>query len=304
MIDIRLPNITGATPQEQMAQMQSYMRQFVEQLQWALSNIDNMQQSGAYNVQQKETPSQATAYPYDIASTFAALKPLIIKSADIVNAYYEKISTRLEGVYVAVSDFGVFQEKTSQDILSNSTEIVQAFTNIQEVKTGLNTNIDSLLDEVGALDTNLQSIKEGVENNIIDITGEISKLETDIITYNDGIDNSLRDLAEDLKEVNEVLVEVNANIRSGLLYEDENGISVYGLEIGQTNTINGVEVFNKYAQFTSEKISFFDQNGTEVAYISDYKLYITNAEFTGMVKFGAFLLDTTAGFRLKWVGRG
>ena len=52
------------------------------------------------------------------------------------------------------------------------------------------------------------------------------------------------------------------------------------------------------------RMSFYDQNGTEVAYISDYKLYITHAEFTGTVKYGAFLLDTSAGFRLKWIGRG
>lgn len=304
MIDFRLPNITGATPKEQMAQMQNYMRYFVEQLQWALNNINYAQPTESNTPQPKETKSVTAAFPYDPVTSFAALKPLIIKSAEIVNAYYDKISTRLDGVFVASSDFGTFQEQTAQDILSNSTEIEQAFTNIQEVKTGLNTNIDSLEGEVGALDTNLKGIKEGVENNLHAITGEIGQLETDIIAYKDDIDNSLRDLEASMVEINSVLVEVNANIRSGLLYEDDNGIPVYGLEIGQKNFIDGVEVFNKYARFTSGRLSFYDQNDTEVAYISDYKLYITNAEFTGMVKYGAFLLDTTAGFRLKWVGRG
>ena len=96
---------------------------------------------------------------------------------------------------------------------------------------------------------------------------------------------------------------MNAHIKPGILYY-EDGIPVYGLEIGQKNTIDGVEVFNKYARFTSNKLSFYDQNGTEVAYISDYKLYITNMEITGTAKFGAFLLNTTKGFRLKCVGRG
>ena len=304
MIDFRLPNITGATPQEQMAQMQSYMRQFVEQLQWALNSINNVQPSESTTTQPKETKSVTAAFPYDPTSSFAALKPLIIKSAEIVNAYYDKISTRLEGVFVASSDFGAFQEQTAQDILSNSTEIVQAFTNVQEVRTGLVGNIEAITDVVAALDTNLQDTKEGVENNLHAITGEIGQLETDIIAYKDDIDNSLRDIEESMVEINSVLVEVNANIRSGLLYEDDNGIPVYGLEIGQKNFIDGEEVFNKYARFTSGRLSFYDQNDTEVAYISDYKLYITNAEFTGMVKYGAFLLDTTAGFRLKWVGRG
>lgn len=304
MIDFRLPNITGATPQEQMAQMQSYMRQFVEQLQWALNNIDYGKASESNAPQPKETKSVTAAFPYDAVSSFAALKPLIINSAEIVNAYYDTIKTRLEGVFIAESDFGVYQKQTAQEIQSNSTEIEQAFTNVQEVRTGLGGNIDALEEEIGALDTNLQGIKAGVENNLHAITGEVGQLETDIIAYKDDIDNSLQNIQADINNINYTLVEVNANIRSGLLYEDENGIPVYGLEIGQKNMIDGVEVFNKYARFTSGRLSFYDQNDTEVAYISDYKLYITNAEFTGMVKYGAFLLDTTEGFRLKWVGRG
>lgn len=303
MFDFRLPNITGATPQEQMAQMQNYMRQFVEQLQWALSNIESSQGNVVQATPQKEESSRTPAVPFDATSAFAALKPLIIKSADIVNAHYEQIRTRMEGAYVAVSDFGVFQEQTSQDILSNSTEIEQSFTNIQEVRTGLGSNIDSLEAEVGALDTNLQDMKEGVENNLHAITGEVGELETIVTSYKDDMDNSLRDMQAAIDGINSVLVEVNAYMRSGLLYEDE-GIPVYGLEVGQKNIIDGVEVFNKYARFTSGRLSFYDQNGTEVAYISDYKLYITNAEFTGSVKYGAFLLDTSKGFRLKWVGRG
>lgn len=303
MFDFRIPNITGATPQEQMVQMQNYMRQFVEQLQWALSSIESTGASVSQTASQKEEQTRTPAYPYDTATIFAELKPLIIKSADIVNAYYEKISTRLEGVYVAASDFGTFQEKTTQDILSNSTEITQAFTNTQEVKTGLNTNIDTLADEVGVLDTNLQDVKEGVENNLHAITGEIGELETDIIAYKDDVDNSLRDMRDGIDGINNILVEVNANIRSGLLYEDENGIPVYGLEIGQKNTIDGVEVFNKYARFTSDRLSFYDKNGTEVAYIGDKKLYIRNVEVTGTYTIGRFV-DTVlpdGSVVTKWV---
>ena len=65
-----------------------------------------------------------------------------------------------------------------------------------------------------------------------------------------------------------------------------------------------MEVFNKYARFTAGRLSFYDKNDIEVAYISDYKLYITNAEIKGTLKLGAFLIDTSKGFRLKWVGRG
>ena len=226
MFDFRLPNITGATPQEQMAQMQNYMRQFVEQLQWALSNIESSQGNVVQATPQKEEPSRTPAVPFDAASAFAALKPLIIKSADIVNAHYEQIRTRMEGAYVAVSDFGVFQEQTSQDILSNSTEIEQSFTNIQEVRTGLGSNIEALTDTIDTIDTDLQDMKEGVENNLHAITGEVGELETIITSYKDDVDNSLRDMQAAIDSLNSVLVEVNAYMRSGLLYEDENSIPV------------------------------------------------------------------------------
>ena len=37
---IRYPNITGKTPEEQIAQMKSYLHQLVDQLNWVLSVMD------------------------------------------------------------------------------------------------------------------------------------------------------------------------------------------------------------------------------------------------------------------------
>ena len=129
---------------------------------------------------------------------------------------------------------------------------------------------------------------------------EIIQSSTDI----EQIFSDLQGIFTDIENLSFTLAEVNAHIKSGLLYYDDEGIPVYGLEIGQKNTIDGEEVFNKYARFTSDRLSFYDQNDTEVAYISDYKLYITNAEVTGTLKLGGFLIDTSKGLTIKWVGRG
>jgi hypothetical protein len=281
MVDFRLPNITGATPQEQMAQMQNYMRQFVEQLQWALNTIETSQGNASQSTPQKEEPTRTPAQPYDAATAFTALKPLIIKSADIINAYYESISKRLEGVYVAVSDFGTFQEHTIQDIETNSKENTQAFTHIQEVKAGVATDIKTITDEVG-------------------------RLETDIITYKDDVDNSLKDVQKGIDSINASLAEVNATIKSGLLYYDANGLPVYGLEIGQKTKVDDVEVFNKFARFTADRLSFYDQNGSEVAYISDRKLYINHVEIRGTFRMGGFVKSVLADKSIvkRWVDRG
>lgn len=240
--DLRLPNITGATEREQLSQIKGYLYQLVQQLQWALSTIET---SSAPN----QVASQASqnvivkAKAKNAEVDFNALKALIIKSADIVDAYYDEISERLTGLYVASSDFGTYIEETDSKIKKTSTDITQNYTNIQKILT-------------------------------------------------------------DVENLSFSLAESQAHINSGLIYYDDDGIPVYGLEIGQKNTVDGEEVFNKYARFTSGRLSFYDRNDTEVAYISDYKLYITNAEITGSLRLGAFQINTSKGFSLKYVGRG
>lgn len=239
MPQLRFPNITGQTEREQMVQLKSYLYQLVGDLQFALDNVGVA--NNATTTPKSTTPAlKDTANP---EATFSAIKSLIIKSADIVQAYYEEISTRLNGMYVAESDFGTFVENTEQEIKQSSTDIEQIFTNVQKI-------------------------------------------------------------SSDIEDITFTLGEVNAHIKSGILYYDDDDLPVYGLEVGQKNTIDGEEVFNKYARFTSDRLSFYDPNGTEVAYISDYKLYISKAEVTGTLKLGAFLIDTSKGFTLKYVGRG
>lgn len=244
-IEIRLPNITGITEREQLAQVKSYLYQLAQQLQWALGTVGTS--SGQAAAVQITSKTDASVLPSGVVAqtTFNALKPLIIKSADIVSAYYEEISRRLEGEYVAQSDFGTYTESTSQQINETSTGVERLFENVQKIIT----DIDTL---------------------------EYSVIET------------------------------HAHIRPGLLYYDEQGVPIYGLEIGQKKVIDGEEVFNKYARFTSDRLSFYDQNNSEVAYISDNKLYIANVEVLVSIKRGGLIeivLDNGDTVE-KWAGRG
>lgn len=241
-LDLRLPNITGATEREQLVQIRSYLYQLASQLQWALNTIDTSSASQkVVNQTQRNVIAQAKEQDTEVA--FNALKPLIIKSAEIVEAYYEEINTRLSGSYVASSDFGTYVEETELKLSQSS---------------------------------------EGITQNY----------------------NKTQQLVTDIANLDFAFAESQAHINSGILYEDEDGLPVYGIEVGQRNTIDGAEVFNKYARFTADRLSFYDKNEKEVAYISDYKLYITNAEISGILKLGAFQIDTTKGFNLKYVGRG
>ena len=242
-IDIRLPNITAKDAEGQLKQLQSYMHQLVEQLNWALNNIESGGSNAIYinGKQASDSDNKKT----DPTVTFNDIKGLIIKSADIVTAYYEEINRRLSGIYVAESKFGTFSEETSNSIQENSKNIASIYSNIQQIIT-------------------------------------------------------------DIENVEHTLIEVNAHIKSGLLYYDDSGAPVYGLEIGQRTEIDGEEIFNKYARFTSDKLSFYDSNDNEVAYISDKKLYITHVEVIGSFTLGGFV-DTVlsdGSVLTKWVAGG
>lgn len=85
----------------------------------------------------------------------------------------------------------------------------------------------------------------------------------------------------DVEEIRSALLEVSASIRTGLLYEREDG-PVYGVEIGQQEREDGVVRFRKFARLTADRLSFYDRNDTEVAYVSDSALHVTSAEVAAL----------------------
>lgn len=241
-VQIKTPNITATTDRERLQQIQSYLYQMAQQLQWAFDTIDTGGSTGTAAGNAAVTQQSAAKTASD--STFAGVKDLIIKSADIVNAYYAQISKRLEGVYVAQSDFGTYTQETALEIQANSQSIQQLYTNTQK----LSGTVDTLYDSY---------------------------------------------------------IGTNAYLKSGVLEEKADGTPIYGLEIGQRNTVGGTDVFDKFARFTADRMSFYDSNDVEVAYISDYKLYITNAEITGSLWLsGRFKIYYKGGLAFQWIGGG
>ena len=236
-IDLRLPNITGTTPAEQMAQMQSYMHQLVQQLNWALNTVDEAESENTSNVVANNSSEDVLSKKAE--DTFNSIKALIIKSADIVKAYEETIMTNFNGTYFADSDFGTYLEQTSRSIEDNSKYTKDVYTNVQT------------------------------------ITDKVNVLEEDVRT-------------------------TNAYIKRGLLGYAENGNAIYGVEVGETTT-DGAYI--KYARFKADRLSFFDANGNEVAYIGNGCLYILGtSRFIGDVFFGGYKADTSDGVAFTWIG--
>lgn len=134
--DITLPNINAPTEEGKNAQMRSYLYQLAEQLKYALNALDT--EAANRMVQQAARSAASAKTPDEVLADFNAIKALVITSADIVEAYYEKISEKFSGLYVAKSSFpngdeAAFIEQTQQEIVKNSTDITQNFTNVQSI---------------------------------------------------------------------------------------------------------------------------------------------------------------------------
>ena len=98
---------------------------------------------------------------------FSSLKALIIKSADIVNAYYEEISRKLSGEYVAQSDFGTFRQETRQSITENSQGITRAFSDLQTIENTL-AELSGAVTQVNAW---IKTGKLGEDENSVPVYG-------------------------------------------------------------------------------------------------------------------------------------
>lgn len=345
MIDLRYPNITGNSEREQLAQMKSYLHQLVGELQFAIGGIETTSSSLSYTTKETgvaQVPSSSNHQSSSNAeANFASIKALIIKSADIVEAYYEEINKKLQGEYLAISDFGIYKESTQLDLNATSERITQNYTNVQEISA----NLAGAYDSMDALDSDLREEIQASNDRIDEANNALSVLEGDIGDTNSRVDNlgnalqtstkslqeSIRDVDGSVSLVNELLegaksqlqgsindikprvesletfvLETKAYVKTGALYNTDGGVAAYGIEVGQNVDVNGQEVYRKYARFTSEKLSFYDANDIEVAYISDKKLYIRIAEITVSFQIGGLIdvVMSNGDVVTKWVGEG
>lgn len=345
-MELRFPNITGTTEREQLVQMKSYLHQLVGELQFAIGGIETTNTSLTYS--QREANAAPVSFSSNAQSSsnaqadFASIKALIIKSADIVDAYYEEINKKLQGEYLAMSDFGIYKESTQLDLNATSERITQNFTNVQQISA----NLAGAYEYMDALDSNLRAEIQASNDRIDEYNTDVSELENrinntnsrveavgaDLKDYNDSLQKSIEDVGGSVSLVNNLLegaksqlqgsiddIKVTVKnlqdtvlltagyVRMGELYRTSADIPVYGVEVGQNVEDKGEIVFRKYARFIAERLSFFDASDREVAYISDKKLFINQAEINVTFKIGGFqdfVIENSGDVVTKWVGVG
>lgn len=159
--NIRLPNITAKDTEGKMVQMQSYMHQLVEQLNWALDTVDNAINGNSANIKMSSamrSSKNSSTSEQEALDIFNSLKALIISSADIVLAYEDAMKETFNGIYVAQSDFGTYQRQTSLNILTNSTSINEVYKNVQGISNAQGT---------GSLDQFEKSVEAYIKRGLI-----------------------------------------------------------------------------------------------------------------------------------------
>lgn len=119
----------------------SYLYQMAEQLNAALAQMpgDTLTQVQTKAVQEI-VGSVAGQTGKTAAAQASALRSLITKTADTIYASMDELETSLRGEYLAVSEFGTFQEELDAQIRATADGVVQSYdydTKLQALQEGM-----------------------------------------------------------------------------------------------------------------------------------------------------------------------
>lgn len=233
-----MPPRPDGSVEEQLQRQYAYLFQMAQQL-----NLAAQQVSG------EAAPSAAAAVGVGEAQQYDTLKSLIVKTARQVEREMERLTARLEGEYVASSDFGTYVER-----------------------------LNSYLEADPAAITQYYSFASALQSDINAVSADFADYRADTQGY----------------------------IRTGIVDYD-GAVPVYGVAVGQgltTREVDGetvVEQNNFRATFTATKLSFW-QDTTEIAYVSNNKMYINNITVLQAMTLGKWELTTRSGLAFKWIG--
>ena len=250
MSSLPMPPCPAGSVQQQLTQQYSYLFQMAQQLNLALSSLENGTAAGTAAAQRRSGKKTAAAADSpDQAQQYNNLKSMIVKTAQQVRRSMEQLEVRLGEEYVAASQFGTYVQRLSAYLEANPEALTQYYSFCSD-----------LAADVKAVDAAFSSYR----------------------------------------------LDTEGYIRTGIVYY-EGASPVYGVAVGQnltTTEIDGhqvVEQNNFRAVFTAQRLSFW-QDSTEIAYVSNNRLYITNITVLDSITIGPWRMDSVMGLAFKWIG--
>ena len=227
MADIRRPNITGRTTEEKLSQITAYLYQLTNQLNFAIKSTESMATVSVKDQDGNDVSESASA-----EKTFFMVKDLIIKSADIVNAYYETISKKLSGKYVATSDFGTFKQETNAQLTATSTSVTQNYESIQSIESDIE-NLNELRKDncyikTGWLDDNetIAGVEVGKVSEVDGVTQTaFARFTTNKLVFFDDAGHELGSFSDYRLYVNVVVVREKLQFEGSYILDPSNGLA-------------------------------------------------------------------------------
>ena len=136
MNEIRMPTIRSTSTDGQVKEIREYLYQLTNNLNVALKSVEKQEENYKTAIEfikaTIDKPIEEKA-----AETFVSLKNLIIKSADIIDSYYDEIATKLEGHYMALTnngeDYAKFVEDTKNYQIDTSTSNTNVYESVQKI---------------------------------------------------------------------------------------------------------------------------------------------------------------------------
>lgn len=263
-MNIPLPQQLTGSDREQLQGMKTYLFQLAQELQFALGSVEKQiltVQDTAANADREVSRISESQTP---KAQFSALKALIIKSADIVEAYYEEINRRLSGQYLAISDFGTYRQETEQVITENSQGITRVFSDVQTISTSLGQTqadlgdlrqetqqgLQSNADAISLVNTSVQTFETSLgqaQSDIQGISTSVSQAQADI----QGISASVSQTQSNVDDLNTSLGQAQADIQTidASVAKAQSDIQTIGTSVSQVQTdIQGINTTVNQAQ--------------------------------------------------------
>ena len=297
---------TNATPNDdarQLVVVRRYLYRLVDELNRSINSLEETVSGSPYAVSSGSntggraggggTGGLTPAVKEAIMQTAGELKSLIIKNAKEVASEIEEITQNLENNYLAVSDFGIFQENINTTITASANQLSQE---IEDTSIVLASSITDTKNDLAA---QIKDTTESLESSL-----------------NEKIDSTAADLSDEIGEFSNAfsgyVAKTNGYIRQGIIGYD-GLVPIIGIAIGQDITVTGrketvdgveyeeIDTSHNMSIWTTKKLSFY-VNGTEVAYFANNALIVNKVDATEITVGGNWLISEANGFSIKWIG--
>ena len=242
---LTMPPAPSGSPQQMAMAQYAYLFQMAQQLNLALGQLE----TGGAGTSSSGGGTAGGGGSGKDSQGYQELKSMIVKTAGLVKRQMDQLSARLEGEYVAVSDFGTYVERLSAYLEANPEALTQYYSFFADLQASTET---------------------------VSAAFEQYRLETE------------------------------GYIRTGIVCYD-GAVPQYGVAVGQNLTcreVDGetvVEQNDFRATFTASKLSFW-QDASEVAYVSNNRLYITNITVLEGMSIGEWEISSENGLVIRWMG--